>query len=276
MNPKVTFCLIVCISFLFVHCEDPIDVTVNDSDPLLVVEGTINWIKETLQTEQEITLSLSSSYFSEQRIPANGATVFVSDSKNVIYQFQEKENSGIYFPIDTLPYRVNEKFTLSIEYKNELYSAEESLQPVVSIDSIRQETIDFFGREALQFEAYSLDPEGEKNYSFFEFTSERLDAPEYNVYRDDFNDGGSYYGFLLDRDFETGDQIRIRQYGLSNIGYNYWYLLILQNTQQGGGGPFQTPPVNLNGNLINQADNQKNPLGYFRVSEVSEVLYTVE
>ena len=100
-----------------------------------------------------------------------------------------------------------------------------------------------FGQEAIQLEARAVDPIAERNFSFFEFTSQALEVPEYNVYRDDFNNGGEYYGFLLDQNLKEGDQVRIRQYGLSNIGYNYWYLLILQNTQQGG--PFQATPVNL-------------------------------
>ena len=55
-------CLIICV-FLFSKCEDPIEVKVFDSEPLLVVEAQINWIKETQKTEQEVILSLSTSYF---------------------------------------------------------------------------------------------------------------------------------------------------------------------------------------------------------------------
>jgi hypothetical protein len=123
-------------------------------------------------------------------------------------------------------------------------------------------------------EAYSIDDENEDNYSYFEFKSERLELTEYNVYRDDFSNGSEYYGVLLNSDLEKGDSIRFRQYSLSKIAYQYWYLLILQNTQQGG--PFQTNPANLNGNMINLTKPENNPLGYFRVSEVSEINYIVK
>ena len=92
-------------------------------------------------------------------------------------------------------------------------------------------------------EAYCFDPIEETNYSYFEFTSTELDFPEYNIFRDDFSSGGEYYGFLLDSGLNKGDLVKVRQFGLSNFGYNYWYLLILQNTQQGG--PFVGTPVNL-------------------------------
>jgi len=35
-------------------------------------------------------------------------------------------------------------------------------------------------------------------------------------------------------------------------------------------------PVNLNGNVINLTNPNANPLGYFRASEVSEVIYIVK
>ena len=101
-----------------------------------------------------------------------------------------------------------------------------------------------------------------------------MENTEYNVYRDDFSNGSQYYGVLLDRDFEKGDQVRIRQYSISKTPYQYWFLLLLQNTQQGG--PFQTTPANLNSNVVNLTKPENSPLGYFRVSEVSEVFYTIK
>ena len=61
--------------FIFSSCEAPIGVEVDDSEPLLVIEAQINWIKETQKTEQEVILSLSSSYFSNTFVPAIGAEV---------------------------------------------------------------------------------------------------------------------------------------------------------------------------------------------------------
>ena len=59
---------------------------------------------------------------------------------------------------------------------------------------------------------------------------------------------------------------------ISSLQFLSW--VILQNTQQGG--PFQTNPANLNGNMINLTKPENNPLGYFRVSEVSEINYIVK
>lgn len=268
------FFFIIYISIIFINCEDPIDISLNDTKEILVVEAFINWIKENKTTEQEVNLSLSSQYFNNDFKAANNANVVIEDEQGNIYKFYEQGNSGRYLTSDTIPYKLNETFTLKIEFKGEKYIAKESLASVSSIERVEQETINLFGRESVQLEAHAYDPIDERNYSFFEFIGDKLEIPEYNVFRDDFSNGGEYFGFLLDSKLKTGDSIRIRQYGLSNIGYNFWYLLILQNTLQGG--PFQTNPVNLVGNLVHESDSNLNPLGYFRVSEASEIKYIIK
>ena len=57
------FSFIIYISIIFINCEDPIDISLNDTKEILVVEAFINWIKENKTTEQEVNLSLSSPYF---------------------------------------------------------------------------------------------------------------------------------------------------------------------------------------------------------------------
>lgn len=268
-----SFYLIICV-FLFSKCEDPIEVNVFDSETLLVVEAQINWIKETQKTEQEVILSLSSSYFSNTYEPALGAEVNILDSNEKTYIFSEDlEAPGHYFPLDTIPYLLNQELKLNITYKGQEFIGTESLISVSTIDSISQKSIFFFGEERIQLDAFCIDPKNEKNYTFFEFSGESIEVTEFNVYRDDFNDGFIYNGFLFGSDFEISDEIRFRQYGLSKRGYNYWNLLINQNTQ---GSPFATVPVNLSGNIINLTNPNANPLGYFRASEVSEVIYLVK
>ena len=266
--------IILFIGLFFLNCEDPIDLKLNDSNQILVVDAFINWIKEDQTSEQEVILSLTSPYFEENYISASGANVFIEDEEGKIYIFNEEGQSGRYLTLDTIPYSLDKVFTLNIEYNGQYYSGKESLISVSDINRVEQEKVNFFGRESIQLQANSLDPIEERNFSFFEFKSDKLKKTEYNIYRDDFSSGTEYYGFLLSDELEPGDEVQIRQYGLSNIAYNFWYLLIFQNTEQGG--PFQTTPVNIIGNMINQSDSKLNPLGYFRISEVSEILYTVK
>jgi hypothetical protein len=270
---RISFLLVLTVT-LFASCEDVIDVDLNYSSERLVIEGQLNWIKETQQTEQRVILSKTTPYFENLRIPANGAEVQVKDEQNNTYQFMEQGNSGTYFPLDTLPFKLGSELTLEIRFEDQKYRGSEVLNPVAAIYEIKQDSFAFFGSTATQLEAYSVDPEDEVNFSFFEFVGDRLNEPEYNVFRDDFSNGSEYYGVLVNGDLEKGDSIRFRQYSLSKTAYQYWYLVFIQNTQQGG--PFQTNPANLNGNMTNLTKPENSPLGYFRVSEVSEVHYLVK
>jgi hypothetical protein len=53
------------------------------------------------------------------------------------------------------------------------------------------------------------------------------------------------------------------------------FILLQQGSDQGG-GPFETQPATVRGNMINETNSDNFPLGYFRVSEVSTLTYVVE
>ena len=52
--------------------------------------------------------------------------------------------------------------------------------------------------------------------------------------------------------------------------------ILLQQNAADGGGPFETQPATVRGNCINDTNPENFPLGYFRLSEVAELIYTVE
>ena len=69
--------------------------------------------------------------------------------------------------------------------------------------------------------------------------------------------------------------VTIRNYGISEQFYNYMFILLQQNSEEGG-GPFETQPATVRGNCINQTNSKNYPLGYFRLSQVDEFIYTVQ
>ena len=52
--------------------------------------------------------------------------------------------------------------------------------------------------------------------------------------------------------------------------------ILLQQIEEQGGGPFETQPATVRGNIINQTNPDNFALGYFRLSEVDEFIYTIE
>lgn len=255
-------------------CEDPINVDLNNAPPKLVIDASINWFKDTPGNEQSIQLTLSAPYFDSNVPPANDATVTISDSNDHTYSFVEDEMSGIYKNTNFIPI-INETYTLTIIYNGETYTGIETLKSVVPIDYVEQNDEGGFTGEETELKAYYTDPADEENYYFFEFISDIPVIPSLEVYEDQYTNGNQIFGFYTEEDLSTGDVVTIRNYGISERFYNYMFILLQQNSDEGG-GPFETQPATLRGNCVNVTNPQNFPLGYFRVSEVAEMVYTVQ
>jgi len=156
MMRNTIFLYVLFISIFTASCEDVVDIELNYSNERLVIEGQLNWIKETKQTEQFIILSKTTPYFENQRIPANNAQVEIIDQKNNIYKFEELNETGTYFPLDTIPYNLGSEYTLQIDFENQKYRGSEILNRVAQIIEIKQDSIPIFGNMATQLEALSL------------------------------------------------------------------------------------------------------------------------
>ncbi|WP_179335589.1 DUF4249 domain-containing protein [Winogradskyella costae] len=261
------------LSFL-TNCEDVIDVDLNTTDPKLVIEASINYFKNTLGNDQSIKLSLSAPFFDDTIPPANGASIQITDTAGNIFNFIEESNTGIYNNNTFIPI-IDETYTLVINYDGEIYTATETLTSVVPIDYIEQNNEGGFSGEDIELKAYYNDPLGINNYYFFEFISDIPVIPTLSVYDDTFTDGNEIFGFYTEEDLEQGDIVTIRNYGISSQFYDFMFIL-LQQGGDSGGGPFETQPATIRGNCINTTTPDNFPFGYFRLSEVDEVIYTVE
>jgi hypothetical protein len=263
--------LLFCLCY---NCEDVINVDLNKDEPRLVIEASINWIKNTDGNEQSIKLSLSAPFFDETIPPANGALVQITDTNNNVYNFLEESNTGIYRNNSFLPV-IDQSYKLEIIYNNEIFTSTETLKSVVAIDYIEQNNEGGFTGEEIELKAYYTDPSDIENYYFFEFISNIPLIPTLEVYDDEFTDGNQIFGFYTEEDLESGDQITIRNYGISERFYEYMFILLQQGSEDGG-GPFETQPATVRGNCVNETNSNNYPFGYFRLSEVDEIIYTIE
>ncbi|OZV66406.1 DUF4249 domain-containing protein [Winogradskyella aurantia] len=270
---KKVLIFIFAFSF-FYSCEDVIDIDLNEAEPRLVIEASINWFKNTAGNEQAIRLSLSAPFFDETVPPANDAIVQIVDSNNNVFDFVEDGNTGIYKNNTFVPV-IDETYVLTINYEEEIYTATETLKSVVPIDFVEQNNDGGFSGEDIELKAFYTDPANIENYYFFEFISDIAVVPTLEVYEDRFTDGNQIFGFYTEEDLEAGDVVTIRNYGVSSRFYDFMFILLQQGSDEGG-GPFETQPATVRGNCVNQTNPDNFPFGYFRLSEVDEVIYTVE
>ena len=262
------------ILLLLISCEDSVDVNLDTEPPRLVIDASINWLKNTSGNEQHIKLSLSAPYFDENIPPANNAIVTITDSNNVVYNFIENGTTGIYSTSNFVPV-IDQMYVLTIIYEGETYQGSETLKSVVPFDFVEQSENGGFTGEDVEIKAYYTDPIDSENYYFFEFESSVPEIPILEVYNDEFTNGNQIFGYYTEEDLSIDDVVTIRNLGVSERFYNFMFIILQQNSEEGG-GPFETQPATVRGNCSNMTNPDNYPLGYFRASEVDEIVYIIE
>ena len=190
---------IILLSLSFTACEDVIDLELNAAEPRLVIDASLKWFKGTDGSAQYIKLSLSAPYYDTEVPPASGAVVTVKNTNNTIFTFVEDDDTGIY-RCNTFVPEINENYTLNINYKDEVYTADELLIPVVTIDRVEQKNDGGFSGDEIELKAFYTDPVGAGDYYLFEVDPLESNELSIDVYDDEFTDGNEIFGFYSDED----------------------------------------------------------------------------
>ena len=262
------------IFILALGCEDVIEINAPNIPPKLIIEASINWVKGTSGNFQAIKLSLSAPYFATQIPPANDAEITVTDSDNNTFIFNEEGETGIYVAYDFIP-KIDEQYTLTIIYQNETYIGTEVLKSVTSITRVEQGNNKGFSGDETELKAYYNDPIDQENYYFFEFINDKNSLVDLEIYDDEFTNGNEIFGYFSKEDLNPGDDIIIRNYGVSKRFYEFIFLLLQQKSDENG-SPFETQPTSIRGNCVNITNPSNYPFGYFRLSEAAQFVYTIK
>jgi hypothetical protein len=259
-------------------CEDVVDIDVQEGPTKLVIEASLDWEKGTEGNYQTIKLSTSTPYFDTSFQPAIGATVSVLNVNSGTEVLFVDQNDGNYTTTDFEPV-IGDTYALTVNYKNEVFTATEKMTPVPEIKEVFQSRDDGFNDEDLEVHLVFTDPEAEENYYLFKFLKEGELFPAFEDAKDEFINGNEIdWWYEIEEDemdgltpFEPGDTVYISMHGISKSYYEYIKILI---EQMGGVGLFSSTPVALKGNCVNQTKPENQPLGYFRLTEVNKVTYT--
>lgn len=265
--------LYIAILFLgFFSCEDVIEVDVPSSDPRLVIDASINWFKGTSGNNQSIKLTLTAPYFDDVIPPANNAQVYITDENNNVFNFIEDGETGNYNNINFIPV-INTEYQLTIIYNNETYNGTETLLAVPEFEFVEQNLEGGITGEDTELKAYFTDPEDEENYYFFEFIPSIPTVKTLDTFKDEFVNGNLIFSYYVEENLNPDDSVIIRNHGVSERFYEFMYILLQQTGESGG--PFETQPATVRGNCMNITNPNNYPLGYFKLSEVSELTYTI-
>lgn len=257
-----------------ISCEDVVDIDLETAEPKLVIDASLKWQKGTSGNEQTIKLTTTTGFYNSEIPIVTGATVFVTNGNNDVFNFVEIPNSGEYFCSNFIP-EINQVYTLTVIVNGETYTASETLKEVPTIDSVSQNNEGGFTGDEIEVKFFYDDVPNENNFYLIQFNTSITSLPEYDVISDEFFQGNQMFGLYTNENLEAGNDVIFTLHGISETYYNYMNIL-LGVAANNGGSPFQTPPATVRGNIINQTNFENYALGYFRLSETDTSTYTVE
>ncbi len=272
---KILSYITAIIAIVFLNsCEDVVHVDLDTAAPRLVINGSIQWQKGTVGNEQKIRLTTTTGYYDTVIPSVSGATVTVTNSDNVTFNFvEEVPNSGIYLCHNFVP-EIDKTYVMTVVLNGETYTATETLKSVAPITNIEQKNEGGFSGTDVEIKTFYNDPGNADNFYMFKYKSSINAMPTYDVSEDKFYQGNEFFGYYTNEDIAAGDQLNITIYGVSKRYYEYMKKLIL--ISMGSGGPFSTPPATVRGNIINQTHPDNYALGYFNLSETDVRNYTIQ
>jgi len=251
-------------------CEEVIDVELDTSSTRLVVDASINRELDGGSVFRSIKLSETAPFFDDEIPVVTDAVVTIISDNGEVFNF-EHEVDGVYTSSIVPENDIN--YTLTIVHNGETYTATTTLQTVAPLEEVTQNNEGGFTGDMIEVEIAFTDPANINNFYFFEALSSR--GNERDSFSDEFFDGNTIQGLYLADDLEAGDVISFNLYGVDEQFYNFMFALLQQGSDEGG-GPFETQPATIRGNIINETNSDNFPLGYFRISELSSTVYTVE
>lgn len=266
------FNLTILFSLLFIYsCEDKIDIDVPEGDEKLVVDGIFSNDENSV-----IILSKTAPYFNDGRTPrATNATVMItSDANDTIQLVESADAPGNYVAQEAG--EIGKTYTLHIRLSTgELYeSLPEKMNRITPIDSIyykdAEEVDDPFLDEGFVVLFDTKEPLGVGDYYrwIYYLNGVPITGPDDLFFNsDELVDGNTITEVSLVDGLVIGDSVLIKQLSITERNYNY-LIQIMQITQVGG--PFDSPPSPIKGNVKNKEAGKYDALGYFTVSGASQ------
>ncbi|MBF4485168.1 DUF4249 domain-containing protein [Flavobacterium sp. CSZ] len=271
---KATLLMALFISILLASCEEVVDVDLDTAPPKLVIEAAINWQKGTTGKQQTVKLSTTTGYFENVIPTVSGATIFIKNSKNEQFNFVEVQKTGRYVCANFTPV-IDENYTLTVISNGNTYTATETLKSVAPITRIEQNNEGGFTGKDIETKAFFNDPADADNFYLFKYVYSNKVTSTYYVSEDKFFQGNEFFSSSDDDELKAGDEVEMTHYGISKQYYNYMSILV-SIAGSNSGGPFQSPPATVKGNIINTTDKANYPLGYFSLSEIDIKKYKIQ
>ena len=255
---------------LFSNCEKVVDIDVPTIEPKLIIDASF----EVLFNESPVTanvsvkLKLSTDYFDDTIPTVSDAIVFLTNTTDgSVINFSDVNLNGNFAPIINFIPKDAIEYELTVIYKNEIYKGNATKVKSTQIDSAIQGDETLFSGKEIEVKVAFKDNVDNENYYLFNFTNNLFLPLE-----DRFFNGTNYNFsfFYQEEEIEVPTNVTVTMSGITKDYFTYFRILQNQSGTSGG-GPFQSVPSSLLGNVINTTNEANFPLGYFHISETDTI-----
>ena len=255
---------------LFSNCEKVVDIDVPTIEPKLIIDASFEVLfnESPVKANVVVKLKLSTDYFDDTIPSVSDAIVFLTNTAdNAVINFSDVNLNGNFTPIINFIPKDAIAYELTVIYKNEIYKGNATKVKSTKIDSAIQGDETLFSGKEIEVKVAFKDNVDNENYYLFNFTNNLFLPLE-----DRFFNGTNYNFsfFYQEEEIEVPTNVTVTMSGITKDYFTYFRILQNQSGTSGG-GPFQSVPSSLLGNVINTTNEDNFPLGYFHISETDTI-----
>ena len=255
---------------LFSNCEKVVDIDVPTIEPKLIIDASFEVLfnESPVKANVVVKLKLSTDYFDDTIPTVSDAIVFLTNTAdNAVINFSDVNLNGNFTPIINFIPKDAIEYELTVIYKSEIYKGNATKVKSTQIDSAIQGDETLFSGKEIEVKVAFKDNVDNENYYLFNFTNNLFLPLE-----DRFFNGTNYNFsfFYQEEEIEVPTNVTVTMSGITKDYFTYFRILQNQSGTSGG-GPFQSVPSSLLGNVINTTNEDNFPLGYFHISETDTI-----
>lgn len=274
MKKIIIYAFLLSLLSLF-SCEDKVELDVPEGPKRLIIDGNMT----TLNGPQRIKITKTIGYNNKEENPyVTNANVKITDDQGNIFPLIYTSD-GLYETDASIKGIVGNEYTLHIvtEEGKEYKSSAQTMYEITPIDSIlyyHQEELLF--KDFLEygyFVAIEFVENGETSgdvYRWKMYVNDSLQHDQTVVESDDqLENGVEFEGtdfVFSDRPLRVGDKVYIEQMAVTPEAAKFWDQVFIQSSNSGG--PFDSPPAPIRGNIYNVNDEKEMVLGFFGTENV--------
>ena len=247
-------------------CEKVIDLETEFNDKRLVIDASVIKHRDSVDGKAIVKLSETVPYFSEIPSVINNATVTIEINQkkyDLLYNNKSFEYTTIIKNVD------DSQYILSVSSNGNNYRSNEKLIKSPKIKSVRFGDRKSLNKDEVELRITFKDPPEEGNYYLWKFGPKKSGKFDYLTALDKYINGNEFtFSFFIDKTeyLQNSEFITIEINGISEDYFNYLNILTSQAGAQNG-RPFSSSSSTIRGNITNLNNDNKFPLGYFRVYE---------